>query len=180
MPDSCANPARRAVLAGGAVALALLLGCGKQNGGESDYDKMARAKQGVADSLASSGAKVQEKQYPVGKGWVVSLRGLTVTDDLLREVKQLGNIAELDLSKSTVTDEHLALMHELGLHALLAKLDLSNTAVTDAALQKLDGCIFLSELNLTGTKVTAAAVEQFKKARQADERARIKNTTVRR
>jgi hypothetical protein len=107
------------------------------------------------------------------------MHGLTVTDDLLRQVKELGNVAELDLSRSTITDDHLGLMHELGLHTLLVKLNLGNTAVTDAGLQKLDGCIFLSELNLTGTNVTAGAVDRFKKSRQADTRARVKNTNVR-
>ena len=135
-------------------------------------------KEGAATSLASSGAKFEEKQYPVGKGWVVNLSRLTISDELLRDVKRLGNIAELDMSRSTVTDDHLRLMHELELHNLLAKLDLSNTAVTNAALEQLDGCIFLSELNLTGTKVTRGAVEQFKKARQSDTRARVKNTNV--
>ena len=139
---------------------------------------MMESKQATATSLASSGAKVQEKQYPIGKGYVVDLRGLTITDDLLREVKKLGNIAELDLSRSTITDDHLKLMHELGLHTLLAKLDLSHTAVTSAGLDHLAGCIFLSELNLSGTKITPAAVSQFKKAREADPKVKIKVTNV--
>ena len=140
---------------------------------------MMEAKQGAASSLSGSGAKFEEKSYPVGKGWVVSLRGLTISDDLLKDVKKLGNIAELDMAKSTVTDDHVRVMNELGLHLLLAKLDLSDTAVTDAALGHLDGGIFLSELRLTGTKVSPAAVEQFKKHRLADPKARVKNTNVR-
>jgi hypothetical protein len=161
-----------AILIGAAIS-----GCSRGDG-KSDYDRMMEAKQGAANSLASSGAKFEEKQYPVGKGWVVNLHGLTISDDLLKEVKKLGNVAELDMAKSTVTDEHLRLMHELNLHVVLTKLDLSNTAVTDAALQHLDGCIFLSELNLTGTKATPAGVERFKKSRQSDPKVRIKNTTV--
>jgi hypothetical protein len=155
----------------------VLSGCSKGDG-KSDYDRMMENKQGAATSLASSGAKVQEKQYPIGKGYVVELRNLPITDDLLREVKRLGNIAELDLSRSTVTDDHLKLMHELGLHTLLAKLDLSHTAVTDAGLAHLEGCLFLMELNLSGTKVTPGAVGQFKKAREADPKVRIKTTNV--
>jgi hypothetical protein len=174
------NSGRRAVPAAlAAFALTVVIGCGKQNGGVSDYDKMMAAKQNASTSLADSGVKTAEKQYPLGKAWTVDMRGRSITDDLLRKVKELGTVAEIDLSKSTVTDDHLHLMHELGLHTLLAKLDLSNTAVTDAGLQKLDGCVFLSELNLAGTKVTPGAVERFKKNRQTDPRVRIKNTTVR-
>ena len=154
-----------------------LSGCSSGDG-KSDYERLMESKQGAKTSLASSGAKLQEKQYPVGKGWVVDLKGLTITDDLLREVKQLGNIAELNMSGSTVSDDHLRLMHELGLQVLLAKLDLSNTAVSDAGLSQLSGTIFLSELNLSKTKVTRAAAEQFKKSRQSDPKARVKVTNV--
>lgn len=165
----------------GAALVAVLLGAAfgcAEGDGKSDYDRMMEAKQGAATSLSASGAKVQQKQYPVGTGWVVDLHGLTITEDLLREVKQLGNIAELDMSRSTVTDEHLRLMHELDLHALLAKLNLSNTAVTDACFGHLDGCLFLSELDLTGTKVTRPGAEAFKNKRKSDHRARIKNTNI--
>lgn len=163
--------------AAAALVAAALSGC-SASAGKSDYEKMAETKQAAAAALAGSGAKVQEKQYLIGRGYVVDLHGLTITDDLLREVKKLGNIAELDLNRSTVTDDHLRLMHELGLHALLTRLDLSRTAVTSAGLEHLNGCLFLSELNLTGTKVTSPAVGQFKKAREADPRVKVKATTV--
>jgi len=156
----------------------IFTGCG-HNDGPSDYERMVQAKRDAADSLAGAGAKVHEKQYPIGKGWVVELRGATVTDGLLKQVKQLGNIAELDLSRSTLTDEHIAVMREIDLQVVLTRLDLSDTGLTDAGLAKLTGCIFLSELNLTGTKVTPAAVAKFKKDRQTDPKAKIKNTQVR-
>jgi hypothetical protein len=170
--------ARRAAAAAVVGALALS-GCGKGDG-PSDYEKMMQAKQGAADSLATSGAKVTEKQYPVGKGWVVDLRGVTVSDDLLRQVKQLGNVAELNLAKTNVTDDQMRLIHELDMQVLLTKLDLSHTAVTDAGLDQLDGNIFLTDLNLTGAKVSAEAVARFKQRRQADPKVRVKNTNVRR
>src|SRR5205814_5593823 len=97
---------RRAAAAAAVVGALALLGCGKGDG-PSDYERMMQAKQGAADSLATSGAKLQEKQYPVGKGWVVDLRGLTVSDELLRQVKKLGNVAELDLAKTNVTDDQV-------------------------------------------------------------------------
>ena len=161
----------------GMITGACLAGCSRGDG-KSDFDRMMESKQAASDSLASSGAKFQEKQYPIGRGWVVNLHGLTISDNLLRDVKRLGNVAELDMSKSTVTDDHIRLMHELGLHVVLAKLDLSHTAVTDAALDHLSGCIFLGELNLTGTKVTRAAVDRFRNSRQADPKIRVKNTSV--
>ena len=161
----------------GFAALLIAMGCGSK-GGPSDYEKMVQAKQGASDALAAAGGKVQEKQYPVGRAFVVELRGATITDDLLRQVKELGNIAELNLSQSTLTDDHLRTMHELGLHVLLNKLDLSHTAVTDAGLEQLDGNIFLAELNLTGTKVTRGAVERFKQKRLTDARVRVKEIRV--
>lgn len=176
MTNRCAVLARAAVAAG--VLWAAAAGCSKP-GTNDDYAKMMQAKQGASDSLAASGAKFKEKQYGGKAAWAVDLHGLTITDDLLRQVKTLGNVAELDLSKSTVTDAHLATMRELELHALLNRLDLSNTAVTDVGLEKLDGNLFLAELNLTGTKVTPAGVARFKQARQANPNTRIKNTNVR-
>jgi hypothetical protein len=160
-----------------AAALLALAGCGKSDG-LSDNDRRLLAIKTGAEGLRAQGAKLQEKQYPVGTGWAVDLRGLTVTDDLLRQVKQVGNIAELDLANTGVTDDHLKLMHEIGLHLFLARLDLSHTAVTDATLDHLDGCLFLMELNLTGTKVTPASVERFKRSRQSDPRTHVKTTTV--
>ena len=160
----------------GAIAVALA-GCSKNDGG-NDYDRMMEQKQGAATSLAGSGAKTHEKQYTLGKAWVVELRGLTITDGLIQEVKKLGNVAELDMGRSTVTDDQLKLMHDLGLHTLLVKLDLSQTAVTDTGLGHLEGSIFLAELNLTGTKVTPAAAQRFKKTREADPKSRVKVTNV--
>lgn len=180
MPTFRTAAVRRAVpTAAAAVALLAAIGCGKESG-PSDYDKMVQDEQARASTLASAGAKTQKKSYSVGSGWVVDMTGVTVTDNLLREMKQLGDVAELDLKKSTVTDAHLALMHELGLHVVLFKLDLSNTAVTDAGLEHLNGNVFLGDLNLTGTKITAAGIDRFKKSRLADPKVRIKNTNVRR
>jgi hypothetical protein len=173
------NPGRPATLPAGVLAAALLgcPGCG-QGGGPSDYDKMVQAKQNTATSLAAAGVKTQEKQYPIGTGWVVDMKGVAVTDDLLRQVKGLGSVAELDLSKSTVTDQHLALMREIELYVLITRLDLSHTAVTDAGIDQMGGFIFLSELNLAGTKVTPAAVDRLKAKIRGDHKARLTNPTV--
>jgi hypothetical protein len=157
--------ARGAVLA----AVLALAGCGPRDG-LSDYERMKQGQQNAGDSLTAQGAKLQQKDYPQGSAWAVNLGGMTITDDLLKQVKQLGRVTELDLNKSTVTDAHLALINELGLGTLLLKLDLSHTAVTDAGFEKLENLVLLTDLNLTGTKVTHAAVERFKKNRQTDNR----------
>jgi hypothetical protein len=162
------------------TALLVLAGCGPKDG-LSDNERRMLAIQSGAEGLKSQGAKVEERHYPQGSGWSVSLSGMTISDDLLRQVKQLGNVTELDLSKSTITDDQMGLINELGLATLALKLDLSHAAVTDAGFEKLDNLKLLSQLNLTGTKVTPAAVERFKKKRKDDPRILplFKNPTIR-
>ena len=91
---------------------------------------------------------------------------MTVTVDLLRKLKEVGNVAELDLSRSTVTDDSLGQMRDIGAAATLFKLDLSHTAVTDAGLEKLEGLPLLVNVTVTGTKVTAAGAEKYKQSRK--------------
>jgi hypothetical protein len=161
--DRVGGTATRAVLA----ALLACAGCGPRDG-LSDYERMKQGQQSAADTLTGQGAKIKQVDYAQGSAWTVDLSGLTITDDLLKQVKQLGRITELNLSKSTVTDDQLGLIDQLGLDPLLLKLDLSGTGVTDAGFEKLHNLALLSELNLAGTKVTPAAVERFKKNRQTD------------
>jgi hypothetical protein len=151
------------------TALLALSGCGPKDG-LSDNDRRMLAMQQGADGLRSLGAKVEERNYSMGNAWSVSLHGMTISDDLLRQVRGLGNISELDLSKSTLTDDQMALFNELGLGTLALKLDFSHTALTDTGFEKLDNLRFLGQLNLTGTKITSAAVERFKKKRKDDAR----------
>jgi hypothetical protein len=158
------RPARRS---GSAVALAVLLlaGCGKPYDGVSDYDREQMAKQAAAEAARNSGLKMTEKTYPLGKGWVVDMKGMTVTQDHFRQLKAVGNVAELDLSGSTITDDQLGQLREAGAIATLFKIDLSHTAVTDAGLEKLEGLPLLANVIVTGTKVTAAGAEKYKKSR---------------
>jgi len=164
-----------------AVAAAVALAGCRSGGGVSYYEQAKQQEQNLVERMQGQGAKVKELSYPQGRAWSVNLSGLTITDDLLRDVRQLGNVSELDLSKSTITDGQLGLLNELRLTTLLLKFDLSNTAVTDAGFEKLDLFKVLKEMNLTGTKVTPAAVERFKRKRQSDERVipMFKNATIR-
>ena len=151
-------------------------GCGF-GGGPSDYDRMVEAQKGAADSAASQGAKYTLKQYPLGEAYVVEMKGMTITDDLLRQIHAMGKVSELNLSRSTITDDQLGLIHDLGMDTFVFKLDLSHTGVTDAGVAKMSGGgLFLSEVNLVGTKVTPAAVAEFKRKRQSLPQVRVKDT----
>jgi Leucine Rich repeat len=180
MMRSLPHGARSGAQAAGLVILLFLAGCGKKNS-VGDYDRMMQGRENAADALRSQGAKVEQKQYPLGQAWVVDLRGQTIDEDLLRQVKALGVVAELDLSKSTVTDDHLGLLTELGIPTMLVKFDLSSTGITDAGLDRLKYLAVLKELNLAGTKVTPAGVDRFKQKRQSDPSVRpfAKNPTIR-
>jgi hypothetical protein len=178
---------RNVTWAGALAAVLVAAGC-QRNGGVSDYERYQQArqeaeqsKQDLASSLKGQGIKLEKKRYPQGEAWAVDLKGANVTDDLLTQLSKLGYISEVNLSKSTVTDAHLAKMNDLRLLAYCLKLDLSQTAVTDAGLDALTNTLGgLSDLNLAGTKVTPAAADRLKKRRQADARvpAPFKNTKV--
>jgi len=160
-------------------ALLVLAGCGPKDG-LSDNDRRILGVQNAAEDLKSQGAKIEQRTYPIGNGWVVDLSGMKITDKVLRQVKSLGPIGEINLSKSTLGDEHMALFNELEIGGLAWKIDLSDTAVTDAGFEKLDILRYLGYLNLKGTKVTPTAVEKFKTKRQGDNRvsAQFKNPKI--
>jgi hypothetical protein len=147
--------------------------------GPSDYELGVQAAKEAADALSSQGGRVKEMSYPQGKAWAVNLSGMKITDDLLGGVKALGNISELDLSKSNVTDEQLAKMSKMGLMTLVLKLDLSNTAVTDACFDNLQNMVVLQQMNLVGTKCTKAAADKFVRNRDAQKTTKLKNAKIR-
>lgn len=69
------------------------------------------------------------------------------------------HIAQLDLSKTSVTDAGLG---EVGKLKRLVRLDLNQTKVTDAGLAALKGLENLTYLNLYGTEVTDAGLDALK------------------
>jgi hypothetical protein len=149
------------------VALVLLVSaCSKPYDGVSDADRELQAKQAALDAAKSAGLKCTEKTYPLGKAWVVDMKGLTVTEDHFKRLKEAGNVSEIDLSRSTITDDQLGQMREIGVCATLYKLNLSDTAITDAGLQKLEGLGLLIDINVRGTKVTQAGADRYKAARK--------------
>jgi hypothetical protein len=125
--------------------------------------------QSQADSLAKlkTLGKVEEKQYPPGKGYVVDLSGANITDEHLAALRGVGTVAELDLSGATITDEQFAklMSGEYKLNNLF-NLDISNTPITDAGLSTAQESNLLAKINVKGSKVTDAGVKELTRARK--------------
>jgi hypothetical protein len=152
------------------IGLALVLGfvaggCTKYDG-ISDADRIVMEQQKGIDPLVAQGGKAQRKSTALGDAWIVRLDGMTITDETISHLKQVDKIAELHLSRSTITDDQIATMRDQTFFNGTMVLDLSQTAVTDAVLDKLSVAPALIELHVTGTKVTPAGVSRFKRARQ--------------
>ncbi len=150
-------------LLGGLLLLATIPGCKGED--PNSYENMKKKQGDAVAALEQAGGKVVEKRYPMGTAHSVTLKGAQITDGTFAHLQQLGRISELDLSKSTITDDQLAKVNEVG--GLLVQLNLSGTAVTDSGLDKLTKLSFINRLDLTGTKVTAAGVERFRKNHQS-------------
>jgi len=75
------------------------------------------------------------------------------------------NVAQLDASKTAITDEALAQVAEM---KRLVRLDLHQTKVGDAGIKHLKGLENLRYLNLYGTEVTDAGLEQLKGLKTLD------------
>ena len=163
--------ARAIASAGRFVGLSILLvlvGCSR-GGGLSDYQRFQNTRQGLIDKLQSQGVKLKEKNLDV-IAYTADLAGLTITDELIQQLGQLEHLTELNLSKSTITDEQLGKILEMKLNIRCSKIDVSDTAITDAGLDKFVNVGILSDLNLAGTKITKAAVERLKSRKLNDQR----------
>jgi uncharacterized protein YjbI with pentapeptide repeats len=157
------------------LLLAVLPGC--KGGGLSDYEREQKKKEQTKSALHDQGAKITQKRYPpYGNGYVVDLSGAQLTDSTFQQLKGLERVAELNLSKSSLTDDQMDKLNDVAY--LLVKLDLSNTAVTDAGVEKLTNLNVCSDLNLAGTQVTKAGVENFTKQRLARPKTRVKKLNV--
>ena len=84
-----------------------------------------------------------------------------LTDEELKELKHLKNLAALDLHSTKVTDAGLKELKDL---TNLTSLDLDCTQITDAGLKELKDLKNLTGLNLRGTKVTDAGLKELKEA----------------
>jgi hypothetical protein len=155
--------------------LAALPGCKRETVSLAEREKMQETD--VVSSLQQQGGTVKEKNYPpYGNGYVVNLSGARLTDDTFKNLKGLKRLADLDLSKSSITDDQMDQLNDVA--NLLVRLDLSHTAVTDAGIEKLTRTYVLFNLNLAGTKVTPAGVARFQKKRLESPYAKVKQTNV--
>jgi hypothetical protein len=151
------------------VLVGLFVSIGCRGDGLSDYQRSENARLTVMEKIQGQGVKLKEKNLDV-PAYAVDMRGMTVTDELIDQLGELQNITELDLSKSTITDEQLGKLYSTNLCVRCFKLDLSHTGITDAGLDKMANLGVLSELNVAGTKVTKAGTERLKKRKLDDKR----------
>lgn len=80
------------------------------------------------------------------------------TDEVLKNLPNVGNVVWLNLRGTDVSDAGLG---QLAAVTTLTRLHLEKTAVTDAGLMHLKGLVELEYLNLYGTPVTDAGLEQI-------------------
>jgi hypothetical protein len=133
----------------------------------SDLQRDLNKEQDCVNALREQGATIEEKKYPpYGNGFVVNLSGAQITDTTFKHLACLKRVADLNLSKSSITDAQMAQLNDVPCY--LTKLDLSNTTVTDEGLDKMTHLYVLMNLNLAGTKVTPEAVKRLQTRRLAD------------
>jgi hypothetical protein len=157
------------------IVLLSVAGCGlfgPDPNGPGSFQAVSKAAKSAEETLTSAGAKLEQKQYPLGTGWAVDLSGKEVTDNTFDALKSLGYISELNLSGTKITDSHAKHFSGTGVGSVLVDLNLSNTEISDAGLQQLKDSLYLTNLNLSGTKVTNGGVAQWEKDRLADDRIR--------
>jgi hypothetical protein len=149
-----------------AVFLLAVLGCNSAEEAYRQVKEQAKVQADAVTALRELGGKLEEKAYLRNhKAWTVDLSGITLSDQTLARLKQIGHITELNLSKTNVTDAQMEIINDPEFSAVILKLDLSDTGITDAGLAKLTNLHALGDLKLTGTQVTAEGVERFRQAR---------------
>ena len=176
------------MLALAAVGLSLLIIVGYwffprggqgQAPGTSDFELAQQATKEASDSIIGQGGSVKDAPNPLNrKAFAVKLSGATISDKIIDDMQTLGTIIELDLSRSTITDQQLAEMNKVGLLTYLLKLDLSKTAISDAGIEGLKHMALLKELNLAGSKCTKAGADQLKSSHAADKASKFPNISV--
>jgi hypothetical protein len=171
------HPGRRLTVLLTLLLLAALPGCKRDV--LSDSQREEKMREEAIASLREQGGTVTTKNYhPQGNGYVVDLKGAQLSDRTFENLKDLQRVTELDLSKSSLTDEQMDQLNQVAL--VLLKLNLSDTKVTDAGLDKLTNLKMCFDLNLAGTPVTAAGVERFKQQHPRPPNSRIPPLKVRR
>jgi hypothetical protein len=91
-----------------------------------------------------------------------SLRGKDVKDEELALLKDMPNLAELNLGGTVLSDAGMVRLKPL---SRLTRLGLQNTKITDVGLANLVGMSKLSSLNLYGTAVSDKGIDILTKIR---------------
>ena len=168
-----------------AVFVVMPAGCKGRDDELSHFQKKEQEKEEAMEALRAKGAKFADESYPAysetEKGLAINLSGGQISDEDFGHMTKLGRkITNLNLSKSNVSNAHLARINELGIGNLLVKLDLSHTAVSDEGLASLENLFVLRVLNVSGTKVTPAGIQRMRDARVANPliKAEFKSPTI--
>lgn len=141
-------------------------GCGPDvNNGPGTAMALMRGQQEAEEYLKGRGVKLTQKSYPQGVATAVDATGAKVDDELFAAIKSLGYVAELNLSKSDITDEQMVKINDFA--TVLFKVDLSETSIGDVGLYMLEGG-FLRQIDVSGTKVTDRGMDAFLKKRSDD------------
>ncbi|QDT52352.1 hypothetical protein Pan44_03620 [Caulifigura coniformis] len=146
-----------------------MAGCGADvDGGPGSYAAAEKMSQSAQEFLKSKGATMTRKRYPPGEAWVIDLSGKEVTDETFDRLQELDHVAELNLSKTSLTDAHMKLINNPEVGGVLVSLDVSNTAVTDAGLKELTTPRFLMKIAVAGSKVSEQGLKQWQADRNAN------------
>jgi hypothetical protein len=158
-----------------AISGSLLAGCGLGSGAPSVY----QTEESAREALRQQGAKLESQFFPQGVAWSVDLSGAKVSDETIERLQKIGHVSELNLSGSTVTDDHLAKIDEFS--GVIQTIDLSNTGITDAGVGAMKRFTTLRVLKIKDTPVTPvtdAGIAQFKKNRQGTDTIKIVTKNV--
>ncbi|MDH3591154.1 MAG: hypothetical protein OER88_04710 [Planctomycetota bacterium] len=89
---------------------------------------------------------------------ILGLGETSVTDAIMKDIAKLPHLVRLDLQKTAVTDNGLAVLPEE-----LRRLNLYGTAITDGGLDQLAKCRKLEKLYVWQSKATAAGVGELRR-----------------
>lgn len=146
------------------LAICVTTGCGN-NSGLSHIEQVKLNRQLAADALQAKGASAAENRYPQGDAWIVDLSGQAIDEEVIKHLQALGQVAELNLSRSTIADPQMQALADMEASGTLIKLNISDTQVSDIGLLALAKLHLLFEINVKGSKVTSEGIEQYRKQR---------------
>lgn len=151
------------------VVLTLMTGagCGGYGpGSDGSLQQVAQAREDAESGLKTAGAKMELKNYGIGKAWIIDLSGATITDEVIDDIVRLPYLSELNVSGTQITDEQLQrVMTEKGY--FLLRLNVSKTPVTDTGIAGVKELRHLKELDVSGSQVTGDRIDAILKEREA-------------